>query len=134
MEDASVTHPERHVVGAVRRAVQDQITRSEVGFLQALASLLLLVGISRHEAPASSEGHVDEARAVDPGRGHPSPLVTSAEERAGMLDRLRGDRQKPVGVAFAAEVFRPRPSQVCVGGLDANPLAVRVEYAQRLAG
>jgi len=51
-----------------------------------------------------------------------------------VLDRVRDDRQKPVGVAFAAEVFRPCPTRVRVGGLDPNPLAVLVEYAQRLAG
>ena len=51
-----------------------------------------------------------------------------------MLDRIRGDRQKPVGVPLAAEVCSPHPGRIGVGGLHANPVADLLAHPQRLAG
>ena len=104
MEDPPVADPERDVIGSLPRAVGDEVPRANVCFLELFAGFLLLIRISRHELSASAERHVDEAGAVDPGRGHPAPLVRRAEQRSRVLDRLGCDRPEPVGVALAAEV------------------------------
>jgi hypothetical protein len=96
--------------------------------------VLLLVGVSRHEAPAGAECHVEEAGAIDSGRGHPAPLVRRAEERARLLDRVGCDGTQPVGIRLAAELFAPRPARIGVGGFDAHPRTPVLEDAQGLAG
>src|SRR5262249_3573271 len=85
VEDAAVTDPEGDVVGSLRRAVRDQVSGAEIGLGQRLTCLLLLVGVPRHEAATGSERHVDETRAVDPGGGHPAPLVMRAEQRPRLI-------------------------------------------------
>jgi len=123
------------VVGAgVRRPVGHEVPREELGLREPLSRLLLLVGVSRDEVPAGAECHVDEARAVDAGRGHASPLVARAEQRARVFDWVGGDRLQPFGIAVSAEVVVPHPAGVPVRGLDAGPAVGFLQHPQWLAG
>src|SRR3954451_10949882 len=83
VQDPAAAEPERDVV-----AVADEIAGTKVALLDALARVLLLVGVARHHPPEPPVGHVDEPGAVDPGLGHPAPLVRGAEVRARLLDRV----------------------------------------------
>src|SRR6202008_494983 len=123
----SAADPEGDVVGAVRGAVRHEIACTEGSLGERLTRLFLLVGVSRDEAAAGAERHVDEARAVDARRGHAAPLVRRAEERAREVHGLAGDRPQPPVVALAAQVFAPRPAGVRVGRLDASPGAALLE-------
>ena len=134
MEDASFADPERNVVGFLGRAVNDQVAGAEVGLGQPLACLFLLVGVSRHEAPAGPERHVDEAGAIDPGGGHPAPLVVRTQQRPRLVEWVGGDGPQPVGSGLAPEVGAPRPARISVGGLHPGPLAMFFEHPQRLSG
>src|SRR4051812_22729065 len=115
VEDAPTADPERDVVGSLRRAVRDDVSGAEVGLSQALARLLLLVGVSWHEASAGPECHVDEAGAVDAGRGHPAPLVARAEQRARVLHGIGGDGPQPLGIRLSREVLTPNPAGIGIG-------------------
>lgn len=134
MEDASLADPERDVIGALRGAVRDEVSGSELGFGEPLARLLLLVRVARDETPAGPEGHVHEPGAVDPGRGHPTPLVARAEQRSRVLERLGRDRPEPRGVAIASQIPTTCPARIRVRRLDVHPLARVLEHAQLLAG
>ena len=77
---------------------------------------------------------MDEAGAVDPGRGHPAPLVLRAQQRPSPVDGIGGDRPQPVGVGLAPEGRPPHPARIGVGGLDPRPSAALLEHPQGLAG
>ena len=119
---------------ALGRAVRDEVSGAEVGLRQPLTCLLLLVRVPRHEAPARSKRHVDEAGTVDPGGRHATPLVPRAEQRACVLDGVGGGRAEPVGIGLAADVRPPHPAGIGVRGLDLCPLATLVDHPQRLPG
>ena len=71
------------------------------------SGVLLLVGVARHEPPRGPEAHVDEAGAVDAGRGHPAPEIRRAEERARVRDRVGEPALEPLGVGLAADGAPP---------------------------
>ena len=134
VEKAPLSDPERDVVSSLRRAVGDEVAGAEVALRQALARLLLLVGVAWHEAPAGPECHVDEAGAVDPCGGHPAPLVARAEQRACLLDGIGCDGPQPLGIRLSRKILAPRPARICVGGLHANPVATLLQHPQGLPG